>query len=66
MGSPIIRRPWHVSEKSPRAVASHVLRFWAAGRDSQTIADALGLPQADVCRIVAAEQDRRHARRRSA
>ena len=57
------QRPWRTEPRRPRACTTDVLRRWYAGDDSAAIAAVLGIPEADVCRIVAADQDRRHAAR---
>lgn len=46
------------------AETADVLHRWhACGQDTSLIAALTGLPQAEVCRILAADQDRRHAAR---
>lgn len=50
----------------PSACVTDVLRRWSAGDDTAAIAAALGMAQADICRIVAADQDRRYAARHRA
>lgn len=59
-----LERPWAAADRplvSPDSVFTDVLRRWAAGHDTAEIAAATGLPEADVCRIISADQDRRHA-----
>lgn len=41
-----------------------IARAWAAGHDSAQIAKGLNLTEADVCRVLASFQDRRHAERK--
>ena len=43
---------------------AQVLRYWQAGADSVEIAIALDVPEATVCRVLAAVSDRRHALRK--
>ena len=40
-----------------------VLRYWKAGADSVEIAIALDVPEATICRVLAAISDRRHVLR---
>ena len=58
--------PWRTEPRRPSACATEVLRRWAFGHDSAAIAAALGISEPEVCRIVAADQDRRHAARAAA
>ena len=37
------------------------LALWRAGNDTVAIAEALNATEASVCRVIAADQDRRHA-----
>jgi hypothetical protein len=60
------QRPWRTEPRRPSACITDVLRRWNAGDDSAAIAAALGIPEADVCRIIGADQDRRHAARAAA
>lgn len=55
----------HVRRLHRARDVADVIRRWNAGRgdDTAAISAATGIPQADVCRIVAADQDRRHAAR---
>lgn len=46
------------------AAESVVLKLWRNGEDSAEIAAMMNVEEAWVCRVIAAEQDRRHAIRR--
>lgn len=51
--------PWPAADSD--TPAGDVLRRWAALQDTADIATATGIPQADACRIISADQNRRHA-----
>ena len=50
----------------PAWIQRSVAGFWRRGTDTLDLAQHFDMAEADVCRIIAADQDRRHAARAAA